>query len=238
MHTVSPESSSSNSLELNDYGLDAAHDNDIISSRAPLLSDYSQDKPQLKRLPRSPISLVHLGAALAVVALIVLAATSLYSTPRAQYRPSGFSAARDQTRTWLSNSSNEGVVPFEPSIYPARIGSRELALTLSVKSFVGLSGECLEEWIARGVLCAEMGGRFEGERAPTLDVLWTWVNGSEGERLTEWRAAVSEEVEEGVYEKTSKVIVKTAGSLVAKHFRWVPLHHLVLGSLADCAILQ
>ena len=119
------------------------------------------------------------------------------------------------TQLWLLNQttdSNMGAIPFAPEMYTAAIPFRALEAPSTVLAEPG----CADAWVARRELCAALRGRWaRPEDKPQLDVVWTWVNGSQNEFLTPWRAKVSSEIGEGLVHRSTRSL----GGAVAKHFR-------------------
>ncbi|KAI5478002.1 hypothetical protein MNV49_005694 [Pseudohyphozyma bogoriensis] len=123
------------------------------------------------------------------------------------------------TSKWYTNftHTNTGVLPFSPSHYPALLSStsRPLSHTPPVASFAS-QPTCLDLWVSQGEICEEMKGWFEGEgRQPKLDVVWTWVNGSESERLADWKSFVEESWVKRVVRRVKRAIKPD----LSRHFR-------------------
>lgn len=131
--------------------------------------------------------------------------------------PATSAQTSDVLRFLGAAETNEGFVPFEPSIYsPLFPSARPLDPTLSSKAFP--SSSCAEQWIVRGELCTAMKGRWTGKQDELqIDVSWTWVNGSSAERMALWRESVSESV--GRWAKVKRTVRRKLGGTVLKHFR-------------------
>ncbi|GAA6043535.1 hypothetical protein JCM8097_001208 [Rhodosporidiobolus ruineniae] len=111
-----------------------------------------------------------------------------------------------------------GFLPFSP---PASFGSPPTHLSHPT-SLLGLSRlppssrwACLDAWVARGQLCPDLEGRFEPGKPDEvkLDVIWTWVNGTD-ERMR----AVMEEAGREMKEEEEKAGRENAAG-VLRHFR-------------------
>ncbi|KAM0756536.1 hypothetical protein T439DRAFT_309018 [Meredithblackwellia eburnea MCA 4105] len=97
-------------------------------------------------------------------------------------------------QTWLaSNPHSQGIVPFDSAAFSPLLPTHPLEPTVSVK---GWSRSCSDQWIAQGVVCDSMRDSWNSQGQPSspvrLDVVWTWTNGSETERITPWREFVSD----------------------------------------------
>ncbi|GAA6005569.1 hypothetical protein JCM10207_005253 [Rhodosporidiobolus poonsookiae] len=118
---------------------------------------------------------------------------------------------------------NEGVIPFPSSLYSPLYRPAPLVHPLSTANWP--SAACLAQYVASGTLCAAATGHWEGDNAPKMDVMWTWVNGSGVEPMAAWRTKVSAKV--GLRARMKRWAGKAAqavrkrapGASVLRHFR-------------------
>ncbi|KAJ8296782.1 3-O-alpha-D-mannopyranosyl-alpha-D-mannopyranose xylosylphosphotransferase [Rhodotorula toruloides] len=115
---------------------------------------------------------------------------------------------------YLSNisNSNVGVIPFPSTLYKPVLRPKPLDHTLSTE---GWTPRCLERYVASGVLCVELDGRWN-DAPPKLDLIWTWVNGSSAELMADWRNKVAADA--GWRIRLRRALQAGAASVV-KHFR-------------------
>ncbi|KAG9126997.1 hypothetical protein FRC07_001077 [Ceratobasidium sp. 392] len=118
---------------------------------------------------------------------------------------------------WLSDSFLDGLVPCEPNLplpladarsyvfptaeskahlattyRPLRLGTHQLAKRLPLRASLGLPLSCLNDTVARGEPCAA--GNARGP--PVLDVVYSWVNGTDALHFRAKRMAEMNEVRE------------------------------------------
>ncbi|GAA5941932.1 hypothetical protein JCM10213_004338 [Rhodosporidiobolus nylandii] len=98
-----------------------------------------------------------------------------------------------------------------PSLYAPPPPSHPLSLLVFSRLPPSQGWECLDAWVARGEVCSGLAGAFaQGEVGEVkLDVMWTWVNGSEA-RMREWREEIAKEEDGGKGD---------SGAEVLRHFR-------------------
>ncbi|GAA5862843.1 hypothetical protein JCM8547_006567 [Rhodosporidiobolus lusitaniae] len=148
------------------------------------------------------------------------------------------------TRDFLRDPStvNTGVIPFSSLAYSPLY--RPSPLQHPLTTFDWPSPSCLEQYVATGELCSEAEKYWTGERAPKLDVMWTWVNGSSAEPMAEWRKKVSDEVGRSkrakrfVVETTRKIWRRAAGASVVRHFREHDELRFSIRSILSCLPLS
>lgn len=207
-----------------DIGLQPLAEYDSDDDTHPLLPSSLIGLASKPTVRRSPLRLaLVLTLALVVTATVRLAWTST-GTPdlaRSLSPPSSPTPTLHEEHgvppsaaaQWLTSHTNtEGTIPFSRALYTPLVPLRALEPTLSIKGF---SDECLEGWIADGQLCPALEGHWKGAGAPRLDVVWTWVNGSEAELLSTWRSEVSAQV------GAKRMVKRAAGAAIKKHFRFV-----------------
>lgn len=114
-----------------------------------------------------------------------------------------------------SDSVNFGVVPFSDRAFSPVYTPAPLEHALTTE---GWSASCLETFIATGDLCAELRGGKDKDPEVKMDVVWTWVNGSSTEILSDWMARASQG---GRKRSLSAVRHRRAGASVYRHFRCV-----------------
>ncbi|BGP12927.1 hypothetical protein JCM10213_004346 [Rhodosporidiobolus nylandii] len=110
------------------------------------------------------------------------------------------------------STPNEGVIPFLTDAFSPVYRPAPLQHPLSTLSWP--SAACLEQFVSSGELCPAVRGHWAGEKAPRVDVIHTWVNGSSAEAMADWRKKVSDEV--GRRRRLKK---RAAGNSVLRHFR-------------------
>lgn len=112
-----------------------------------------------------------------------------------------------------SDSDNFGVVPFSDRAFSPVYTPAPLEHTLTTE---GWSSSCLETFVVTGDLCAELQGE---DRQVKMDVVWTWVNGSSSEILSDWMVRASQ----GRRKRSLSAPVRhrRAGASVRRHFRCV-----------------
>lgn len=118
------------------------------------------------------------------------------------------------TQQYLSDTSNSnvGVIPFPSTLYDPVLRPKPLDHTLSTGRW---TPRCLERYIASGVLCDELDGRWK-DAPPKLDVIWTWVNGSSAELMADWRNKVAAD---GGWRIRLRRALQAGAAAVVKHFR-------------------
>lgn len=116
-------------------------------------------------------------------------------------------------------STNVGVVPFSDRAFSPTYTPTPLEHSLATE---GWSASCLEAFVAAGDLCDELVGRYRKSTVAT-DVVWTWVNGSSAEVLSDWMARASEGRGNRARSRAVKArsISRRAGATVYRHFRCV-----------------
>ncbi|GAA5980439.1 hypothetical protein JCM10908_001655 [Rhodotorula pacifica] len=118
-----------------------------------------------------------------------------------------------------SQSINVGVVPFSDLDYPPSYSPALLQHTLTTD---GWSPACLEAFVARGELCADLVGKYERSKVAT-DVIWTWVNGSSAEILSDWMLQASRGNRQARSVRTApkeqSLRHRGIGASVSRHFR-------------------
>lgn len=119
---------------------------------------------------------------------------------------------------------NNGSIWFSKDLYDdALLPYRHLQQTRAVREF---SPECLDGFVASGVLCEELRNRWsssegKGER---IDVLWSWVNGTD-EVMGGWRKYVSDMIGKKGVRKRERKMKRLGqhkvllGDDVSRHFR-------------------
>ncbi|TKA55467.1 hypothetical protein B0A53_02393 [Rhodotorula sp. CCFEE 5036] len=112
-----------------------------------------------------------------------------------------------------SDSVNFGVVPFSDRAFSPVYTPAPLEHALTTE---GWSASCLETFVATGDLCAELHGKHQDPQVK-MDVVWTWVNGSSSEILSDWMARASQ----GRRKRSLSPSVRhrRAGASVHRHFR-------------------
>ncbi|GAA5831794.1 hypothetical protein JCM11251_003886 [Rhodosporidiobolus azoricus] len=118
------------------------------------------------------------------------------------------------------SAASSGLLPINvtPLLYFSPPPSHPLHLLTFSRLSASSRWSCLEAWVAEGQVCRELEGRFSAEKADRarVDVVWTWVNGSEP-RLGGWRERLAEE---GAQKKGGKDNGKEHnGAQVIRHFR-------------------
>lgn len=215
--------------------LEGSDDEDAAGDSSPLLPTYQQPS-QLRHASQEPSPRAFQPLRLAVLLLLAtitaiigwiafrrfsqkVPSTSTSSPVNSETSSASelASAPTTEVQRFLAaaGNTNDGIVPFSPAIYPPLyLSPRPLERTLASMAFP--SPSCAEAWIARGELCAEMEGRWAGKQQ-TLDVAWTWVNGSSAEKMAEWREYASEQI--GRWARVKRAARKKLGGSVTKHFR-------------------
>ncbi|GAA6038989.1 hypothetical protein JCM8097_000143 [Rhodosporidiobolus ruineniae] len=92
---------------------------------------------------------------------------------------------QDPTATFadLYSASQAGWEPYEP----AQKGRNEPNLRSWADD---LSPDCADLLVSAGELCEELEGALSGSKAPEVDLLWTWTNGSDA-LLRRWKAEIT-----------------------------------------------
>jgi hypothetical protein len=104
----------------------------------------------------------------------------------------------DPPTTFPPPSSSSGLLPA--SLTPSLYTSPPLEHPATLLAFSHLPPKagwsCLDTWISRGELCSDFEGRFApgAEEETKIDVMWTYVNGSEP-RMKLWRKQAARLVE-------------------------------------------
>lgn len=114
-----------------------------------------------------------------------------------------------------SRHVNLGVVPFSDRAFSPVYTPAPLEHALTTE---GWSASCSETFVATGDLCAELRGGKDADRQVAMDVVWTWVNGSSSEILSDWMVRASQR---GRKRTLSSVRHRRAGASVYRHFRCV-----------------
>ncbi|GAA5902129.1 hypothetical protein JCM6882_006708 [Rhodosporidiobolus microsporus] len=116
-------------------------------------------------------------------------------------------------------AASTGLLPIsvEPSLYSFPPPSLPLHLLTFSRLPAAARWSCLDAWVGEGRVCRELEGRFAARKEDEvkIDVVWTWVNGSES-RLAEWREILAEEGEKKDGKKGKK---GKNGAQVLRHFR-------------------
>ncbi|BGP29032.1 hypothetical protein JCM10296v2_000768 [Rhodotorula toruloides] len=123
-------------------------------------------------------------------------------------------SASSYTQQYLLNTSNAnvGFIPFPSTLYDPVLRPKPLEHTLSTE---GWTPGCLERYIASGVFCDDLNGRWT-DKLLKLDVIWTWVNGSSADLMTNWRNRVAAAAG---WRKWLRRAVQAGAAAVVKHFR-------------------
>lgn len=197
------------------------------SQAGPDSVDLEDDEALIKKRPKpDQQSRIFAVAGIAIVVLIAWSIVRLVRKPTIPPAKTSLPILDDHLTKLLRSTSgldlgnrflqdrrsiNVGVVPFSDAAYSPIYTPRALQHSLST---AGWSRACLELYTSRGEICPELQGRY-ARSGIKADLVWTWVNGSSAELLSDWMVHASQES----MDKAADPRHRHSGASIKRHFR-------------------